>query len=149
MRDAKPKAAGAIDKHVGDRIRVRRVQLGMSQERLADALGITFQQVQKYEKGTNRVSVGRLHQIASALEVPLDYFYGDIGAATANAPGAREVANLLGELAATPEIVGLVRAFVRIPDRTTRRRIVELVQTVARASSGAEASDEELAEHAE
>jgi transcriptional regulator with XRE-family HTH domain len=119
------------------------VQIGMSQERLADALGITFQQVQKYEKGTNRVSVGRLHQIAGALEVPLDYFYADVAGSADNAAGAQEVSDLLGELAATPETVALVRGFVRITDRTTRRRIVELVLTIARAG-GESVPDAEL-----
>src|SRR5215210_7782636 len=69
-----PKASSIVDKHVGSRIRTRRLLVGLSQEKLADALGLTFQQVQKYEKGTNRVGVGRLLQIADILGVTIDYF---------------------------------------------------------------------------
>jgi transcriptional regulator with XRE-family HTH domain len=130
VRDATPKAAGAIDRHVGSRIRLRRLQVAMSQERLADTLGITFQQVQKYEKGTNRVSVGRLHQIATALEVPLSYFYPDATSAVAEA-GGQEVADLVGEIAGTPEALSLLHAFRRIENRATRRRVVDLVQAPA------------------
>jgi transcriptional regulator with XRE-family HTH domain len=135
VRDATPKAAGAIDRHVGNRIRVRRLQLEMSQEKLAHTLGITFQQVQKYEKGANRVSVGRLYEIAAALEVPLSYFYPEATSPAAEA-GAQEVADLVGELAGTPETLTLLRAFSRIESRATRRRVVELVQALAEGGEG-------------
>jgi transcriptional regulator with XRE-family HTH domain len=139
VRDSTPKAAGAIDRHVGNRIRLRRLQLEMSQETLADAIGITFQQVQKYEKGTNRVSVGRLYQIATALEVPLSYFYPEVTSPAAEA-GAQEVADLVGELAGTPETLTLLRAFGKIENRATRRRVVALVQALA-AGDGAPTHD--------
>jgi transcriptional regulator with XRE-family HTH domain len=130
VRDATPKAAGAIDRHVGSRIRLRRLQIAMSQERLADTLGITFQQVQKYEKGTNRVSVSRLHQIAAALEVPLSYFYPEATSPAAEA-GGQEVTDLVSEIAGTPDALALLHAFARIENRATRRRVVDLVQALA------------------
>ncbi|MGO4524964.1 helix-turn-helix domain-containing protein [Microvirga sp. 2MCAF35] len=70
-----PKAPSDVDKHVGSRVRARRLTVGISQEKLGEMLGLTFQQVQKYEKGTNRIGSGRLHQIATALQVPVSFFY--------------------------------------------------------------------------
>ena len=140
VRDATPKAAGAIDRHVGSRIRIRRLQLAMSQEKLADALGITFQQVQKYERGMNRVSVGRLYQVAAALDVPMSFFYPEPTSAAAEA-GAQEVADLVGEIAGTPEALELLRAFGRIENRATRRRVCDLVAAVADGTDPSQAFD--------
>src|SRR5436853_3636925 len=75
MSRAGPKTADPVDKHVGGRVRMRRMMLGMSQEKLGDGLGLTFQQVQKYEKGTNRISASRLQQSASILQVPVTFFF--------------------------------------------------------------------------
>src|SRR5215510_8830833 len=72
------KAPNPVDKHVGSRVRMRRMMLGMSQEKLGDALGLTFQQVQKYEKGTNRIGASRLQQIAHILQVPVAFFFEDV-----------------------------------------------------------------------
>lgn len=83
------KAPNDVDRHVGARVRMRRILLGFSQEKLADALGLTFQQVQKYEKGTNRISASRLQQISGALGVPIDFFYSD-GAPASEAGGFAE-----------------------------------------------------------
>src|ERR1700760_119105 len=79
------KAPNPIDKHVGSRVRMRRMMLSMSQEKLGDALGLTFQQVQKYEKGTNRIGASRLQQISQILQVPVSFFFE--GAPTVSAPG--------------------------------------------------------------
>src|SRR5918911_3890216 len=74
-QSATKKAPNPIDRHVGSRVRMRRMLIGMSQEKLGEALGLTFQQVQKYEKGTNRIGASRLHRITNVLDVPIDFFY--------------------------------------------------------------------------
>src|SRR5829696_9954752 len=84
------KSPNPVDKHVGSRMRTRRLLAGMSQEKLGEALGITFQQIQKYEKGTNRISVSRLHQIAGVLSAPVSMFYEGAPEAGEGAPGLRE-----------------------------------------------------------
>lgn len=126
------KKPNPIDIHVGGRIRLRRNMLGMSQERLGENLGITFQQIQKYEKGTNRVGASRLQAIASILEVPVAFFFED-------APGGAKVDGLSEESATTyvvdflssTEGLRLNRAFVRISDPKVRSRIIDLVRALA------------------
>ena len=93
------KALQSIDKHVGSRVRMRRMMLGMSQEKLGDALGLTFQQVQKYEKGANRVSASRLQQIASILQVPVPFFFEG----APNIPGHK--VDEIGEVPSTDYVV--------------------------------------------
>ena len=128
------KAPNPIDKHVGARVRMRRLLIGMSQEKLGEALGLTFQQVQKYEKGTNRIGASRLHHIASTLGVGIDYFYE--GAPT----GAGEEVTGFAEGATAPsspdllspaDSVQLMRAFRSIENPKLRRRIVDLVTAIA------------------
>lgn len=130
------KAPNPIDKHVGSRVRMRRMMLGMSQEKLGERLGLTFQQVQKYEKGTNRIGASRLQQIGSILSVPVAFFFD--GAPTgeplpeggfAEATGASYVADFLS----TSEGLSLNQAFIRIKDAKVRRKIVDLVNAVAGA----------------
>ncbi len=128
------KAPNPIDKHVGSRVRMRRMMLSMSQEKLGDALGLTFQQVQKYEKGTNRIGASRLQQISSILQVPVAFFFegapdlGPDGAAGANnAPSPTYVSDFL----ATSDGLALTKAFMRIGDPKLRRRIVDLVEQIA------------------
>ena len=124
--------SNVVDAYVGARLRVRRVMLGLSQGKLGQLLGVTFQQIQKYEKGSNRISASRLRQAAHALEVPVEYFYE--GAPTPAAGGelpesaaeAFDVAFL-----ATTEGFQLNRAFLRIRDPKVRRRIVDLVVSLA------------------
>src|SRR5919202_5374651 len=114
------KAPNPIDKHVGSRVRMRRMMLGMSQEKLGDALGLTFQQVQKYEKGTNRIGASRLQQISDILRVPVAFFFegvpsvgGDSSrAGMAEAPSPAYVSDFL----ATSDGLALTRAFVQIKD---------------------------------
>ncbi len=124
--------SNVVDAYVGARLRMRRVMLGMSQGKLGQLLGVTFQQVQKYEKGSNRISASRLRQAAHALEVPVEYFYegaptlGVDGDASESATEAFDVAFL-----ATTEGFQLNRAFLRIRDPKVRRRIVELVVSLA------------------
>ena len=127
------KAPNPIDKHVGSRVRMRRMMLGMSQEKLGDALGLTFQQVQKYEKGSNRIGASRLQQISEILQVPVSFFFEGAppppGRETGfeDAPSPAYVADFL----ATSDGLTLVKAFMRIPNSKLRRRIVELVEEMA------------------
>src|ERR1700761_7989953 len=128
------KTPNPTDKHVGSRVRMRRMMLGMSQEKLGDALGLTFQQVQKYEKGTNRIGASRLQQIAHILQVPVEFFFeGAPGAQTigrgetGDAPSPAYVSDFL----ATSDGLALTKAFMRIDDAKLRRRIVDLVEHIA------------------
>ncbi len=124
-----------IDVHVGNRVRMRRMLIGMSQEKLGEKLGLTFQQVQKYEKGSNRVSASRLHHMAQILNVPVQYFFDDLpdnvsrteseGFAEGGEPGA------IMSFLSTSEGVQLTRAFSDIPDSDVRRRLVDLVKSIA------------------
>ena len=116
------KAPNPIDKHVGSRVRMRRMMLSMSQEKLGDALGLTFQQVQKYEKGVNRVGAARLQQIATALDVPVTFFYDGDGK-------SREVESLLFLDSAFS--LRLLRAYSKIKDQTVQRQLVSLMESIA------------------
>ena len=122
------KVPDPIDLHVGARLRYRRMLLGMSQEALAARLGLTFQQIQKYEKGQNRIGASRLYRIAQTLDAPIDFFFEDLP----EQPGAlmSDGANPL-EFVATPEGLQLNLAFSRVRDTATRRKIVELVEALA------------------
>jgi len=128
------KKPNPIDIHVGSRIRLRRNMLGMSQEKLGESLGITFQQIQKYEKGTNRVGASRLQAISTILSVPVSFFFED-------APGHETGGNRgLAEDSSTTYVVDFLnsaeglqlnRAFVKIADARVRRKVVDLVKALA------------------
>jgi transcriptional regulator with XRE-family HTH domain len=128
------KAPNPIDKHVGSRVRMRRMMLNMSQEKLGDALGLTFQQVQKYEKGTNRIGASRLQQISHILQVPVSFFFegapllpGQHSGGMSEAPSPAYVSDFL----ATSDGLSLTKAFMRIKNNKLRRRIVDLVEQIA------------------
>src|SRR6516164_3665593 len=129
------KSLNSVDKHVGGRVRMRRLVLAMSQEKLGDALGLTFQQVQKYEKGTNRIGASRLHQISHILQVPVAFFFeGAPNAQTAGRQeGLAEAASsaYVSDFLATADGLALTKAFMRIEDSKLRRRIVDLVEQIA------------------
>jgi transcriptional regulator with XRE-family HTH domain len=133
------KIPNPIDRHVGSRVRMRRVMLGMSQEKLGGALGLTFQQVQKYEKGTNRIGASRLQQISRTLDVPPAFFFEgapSFEAMTNPEPvpmGFSEDSNpaYVADLLSTPEALHLNLAFARIHDPKVRKRIVDLVSSLA------------------
>lgn len=126
------KKPNPIDIHVGGRIRLRRNMLGMSQERLGESLGITFQQIQKYEKGTNRVGASRLQAIASILEVPVSFFFEDAPGSTAEGGFAEEnQTTYVVDFLSSTEGLRLNRAFVRITDQKVRSRIIDLVRALA------------------
>src|SRR5260221_11675911 len=127
-------APNPIDRHVGSRVRMRRMMLAMSQEKLGDALGLTFQQVQKYEKGTNRIGASRLQQISHILQVPVAFFFegapnlhGSADGGMKDAPSPAYVSDFL----ATSEGLSLTKAFMRIKEPKLRRRIVDLVEEIA------------------
>ncbi|MGF1275456.1 helix-turn-helix domain-containing protein [Acetobacter pasteurianus] len=143
-------AATAIDAHVGKRIRLRRTLLGLSQEKLGEALGITFQQIQKYERGANRVGASRLYHIACALDVPISFFFDDmhpVGAVSNKHAQFSETRKSFGTTSdknapAAPatdtksifkkqETLELVRAYYSIPDAQMRRKILELMLTMS------------------
>jgi len=133
------KIPNPIDRHVGSRVRMRRVMLGMSQEKLGDALGLTFQQVQKYEKGTNRIGASRLQQISRTLEVPPAFFFEvapSFEVMTNPEPGHMGFAEdsnatYVADFVSTPECLHLNLAFARIHDPKVRKRIVDLVSSLA------------------
>ncbi len=115
-----------VDVHVGKRIRHRRWLLGMTQQQLADAVGIKFQQIQKYETGMNRVSASRLWDIASTLDVPVGFFFEGLDGQTgAEAPG--------GDVLAEKEAMELLRAYYAIPE-TQRRRLFDLARVLGDAA---------------
>ena len=130
-----------IDVHVGSRVRLRRMSLGMSQERLGRHLGLTFQQVQKYEKGANRIGASRLYAIARVLDAPVQFFFDDMpDSAVAGLPSAAETeveagdaggAIRVSDFVSSAEGLELNRSFQRITDQATRRRLAELVRSVA------------------
>jgi transcriptional regulator with XRE-family HTH domain len=131
---ASKKQPNPIDIHVGSRVRLRRMMLGMSQEKLGENLGITFQQIQKYEKGTNRIGASRLQHIARVLSMPVSYFFeGAPGLATAGAmDGLAELpaTNYVVDFLSTSEGIQLNKAFVRIKDAKLRRRVIDLVRAI-------------------
>lgn len=123
-----------VDVHVGARVKLRRMTLGMSQERLGMSLGLTFQQVQKYEKGANRIGASRLYAIASILQAPVQYFFDEMPPEiderapddTAAEPGVR-----ISDFISTAEGLAINRAFHKITDPATRRHLAELIRSVA------------------
>jgi transcriptional regulator with XRE-family HTH domain len=122
-----------IDRHVGRRVRMRRLVVGISQEKLGEALGITFQQIHKYERGTDRIGAGRLQQIAKALGVSIKFFFEGLPHGR-----RRDVVASDGSLAnflSTPEGVRLTRAFIRVANPKVRRQFISLVKAIAEDES--------------
>jgi transcriptional regulator with XRE-family HTH domain len=121
------------DKHVGQRVRMRRLMLGMSQSNVADALGVTFQQLQKYEKGVNRISASRLQYIAQIFQVPVTFFFEG----ASHIPGEEHAQtytpfpNFVSDYLATSDGLNLTKSFMQIPDPKLRRSIVNLVERLA------------------
>lgn len=127
------KAPNPIDKHVGSRVRMRRMMLGMSQEKLGDALDLTFQQVQKYEKGTNRIGASRVQEISQILQVPVAFFFEGAPNLHPQLDGMGEAPSpaFVSDFLATSEGLALTKAFTRIKQTKLRRRIVDLVEEIA------------------
>ncbi len=118
-----------VDDYVGRRIRQRRLELGQSQTELADALGITFQQIQKYENGTNRISAGRVYAAAQHLGVTLDYFFEGVELPVASQPNHDSL------FENDKQVIALVRGFIQISDAYTRSNVASLVNSIAKIGS--------------
>jgi transcriptional regulator with XRE-family HTH domain len=128
------KQASPIDVQVGNRVRLRRMLIGMSQEKLGELLGLTFQQVQKYEKGVNRIGAGRLFQISHILSVPIDYFYEGLSGQNGEAqPGFAEESTSppVMEFLSSGEGLQLSLAFMKIRDPKVRKRVLDLVKSLS------------------
>ncbi len=132
---------GPIDAHVGSRLRVRRTLLGMNQTNLGDALGIAYQQIQKYEKGTNRISASRLYDLSRVLDVPIEHFFDDMPtavAASSPAQGggrAKKPPSYEPDPMQNPEILNFVRAYYKIEDTQSRKGLYELTKALGAAAS--------------
>ncbi len=131
-----------VDVHVGRRVRMRRAFLGMSQTTLGEAIGLTFQQMQKYEKGTNRISASRLFDLSRVLDVPVEYFFDDMPAPVAASSPATEKRGRVKEPPsyepnpmAKRETLELVRAYYKISDPQIRKRLFEMAKTLGAAAS--------------
>jgi transcriptional regulator with XRE-family HTH domain len=124
-----------IDVHVGGRVRLRRTMVGMSQDKLADSLGLTFQQIQKYEKGVNRIGASRVFEISRILGVPIQFFFDDYDVDTGRSYGFAEAGPDDGaammELLNSPEGVQLCKHFASITDPKIRKRVLELVKSLS------------------
>lgn len=127
------KIPNAIDVHVGSRIRLRRTMLGMSQEKLGDGLGLTFQQVQKYEKGTNRVGASRLQHIAELLNVPIPFFFEGGPGAISEEPNIGP--SILTEFMNSREGIALAAAFSGIEDKRVRQAVLNLIRSLGTDAS--------------
>ncbi|MGO4567775.1 helix-turn-helix domain-containing protein [Rhizobium sp. 2YAF20] len=130
------KSPNPIDVYVGSRVRMRRLMLGMSQERLADQIGVTFQQVQKYETGANRIGASRLQTIATALAIPVSFFFQQDASQPLTTERLGHLAGLedLSEFLASKEGLGLNKAFMTITDGGVRQSVLRLVTSLANAA---------------
>ena len=131
--DTLKKVPNPIDRHVGSRVCMRRMLAGVSQERLGEALGLTFQQVQKYEKGANRISASRLQNISKILGVPVSFFFegAPMGESLVSGMGESTGPAYVADFLSTSEGVQLNKAFVKIDDPKVRRKLIELVESLA------------------
>jgi transcriptional regulator with XRE-family HTH domain len=133
--------ASPIDVHVGSRVRLRRTLLGMSQEKLGEALGLTFQQIQKYERGVNRIGASRLFDLARVLDVPIGFFFDDMSPELGGNAATRSRAAAFGlaegqegfedDTLHRRETLELVRAYYRITDPSVRKRVFDLIKTLS------------------
>jgi transcriptional regulator with XRE-family HTH domain len=119
------KAPNQIDRHLGNTIRMRRIMIGLTQEGLAEALGISFQQIQRYERGLSRISASRLQHLANILQVPIEFFFDGVS----ETKGAQS--DVIAQFLATSEGLSLIKAFTIIQKPRLKRRIVDLVESIA------------------
>ncbi|NWG54186.1 MAG: helix-turn-helix transcriptional regulator [Hydrogenophilaceae bacterium] len=124
------RTANAVDKRIGQKVRARRLEMNMSQERLAELLGVTFQQVQKYEKGVNRIAASRLFSIAGALDVPVSHFFDGLRASQTAGVAEDQGESFLYDTISTPEGLQLVAMFASIKNQKVRRRVLDLVRAL-------------------
>jgi transcriptional regulator with XRE-family HTH domain len=124
----------SVDVHVGSRLRVRRALLGLSQEKLAESIGLTFQQIQKYERGMNRISAGRLFQFSKILEVPVSYFFENLAQVANTSRGFSDNDQdefLSGDLMQSKETLDLIRTYYSIEDPKMRKDILKFIKSMA------------------
>ena len=125
------KKANPVDAHVGYRVRLRRMLIGMSQERLGELLGLTFQQVQKYERGINRIGAGRLFEVAGILGVPVSFFYEGVDGVQPSTESGETQSSAVMNFLSSNEGIQLSTAFMGIKDVKVRRRILDLVRSIS------------------
>jgi transcriptional regulator with XRE-family HTH domain len=134
------RAPNPVDVHVGTRVRLRRTLLGMTQTGLGDAIGLTFQQVQKYERGVNRIGSSRLYDLARVLDVPINFFFDEMPKEVASKSGAASSGPVEGAEAFDPDIVSkretleLVRAYYKIESPQIRKRLFEMVKALGKSA---------------
>ncbi len=134
-RRQKSDGPNPTDIHVGSRVRLRRTLLGMSQEKLGEAIGLTFQQVQKYERGANRVGASRLYDLSRVLDVPVSFFFEEMAPSDPRASGLAEPAERYeGDPMLKRETLELVRAYYKITDPHVRRRLFDLAKALAKSA---------------
>ncbi len=131
VKNDNEKTPNPVDLYVGGRIRMRRRTLGVSQEKLAEDLGLTFQQVQKYERGANRVSASKLYEIARSLSTPVAFFFEGLNDPTTSAPGEAPQDNAVHDFLMTNEGLELASIFPKVKRTRVRRRLLELVRAMA------------------
>ncbi|WP_421784919.1 helix-turn-helix domain-containing protein [Hyphobacterium sp.] len=131
MIDHSPRSATSVDMHVGSRIRLRRQLLKMSQEALGNELGVTFQQVQKYERGANRVGASRLYSLSRVLDVPVSYFFEGLDAEPSGRSDGTDDRSVIQDLIQSHDGVALAQAFSQIETPKVRRRVIELVRSLS------------------
>jgi transcriptional regulator with XRE-family HTH domain len=137
-------APHSVDVHVGRRLRSRRTMLGMSQENLGDAVGVTFQQIQKYERGLNRIGSSRLYEFSRILNVPVAYFFEEFDEGqTGQTPASENGSNYEYEKMANKEVLSVVRAFSSIENPLIRKKMIALIKSLSSEKSDSEKSDEE------
>lgn len=134
MAKIKREHPNPVDAHVGSRVRLRRTLLGLSQDKLSEALGVTFQQVQKYENGSNRIGASRLFQMACALGVSVDFFFEGYENNSVSAV-SEEKSGLDGDVLNRKETLDLVRAYYAIEEETVRRKIFDMIKSLGSSSS--------------
>lgn len=136
QKAAQREKAHPVDVHVGSRVKLRRMALGISQDTLGKSMGLTFQQIQKYEKGVNRISASKIYELSKELEVPIDYFFEGYGGKNAHAEYAEGAgADPFMELIRSPEGVQLCRYFASIKDPDVKKRVLDLVRSIADAEN--------------
>lgn len=131
-----------VDAHVGGRVRLRRMLLQMSQEKLGEAIGLTFQQVQKYERGANRVSASRLHDLSRVLDVPISFFFDDMPSEAVDTGSAPSRHTPAGDPVADRDMAEFARHFYNIRERRSRRLLVRLARELSGKAGGADDSED-------
>lgn len=138
------RAANVIDMRLGQKLRARRIEVGLSQEKLADLLGVTFQQVQKYEKGINRIAASRLFQISSALDVSVSYFFEGLSLTRPGGVADENGEGLVLDALAMPESLQLLSLFASIKTPRLRRRVLDLIRAMVEEDGAANGEDADL-----